>query len=125
MGRLREGSDVGAPDEQPQGSPRDLHPTSDIRFVIVEVSKLEERVAGLVAALEKLAPTFEKALEKHAADVKERVGEIRADGKENHDKLIEIEKSFSFVKGALWVFGGLFTIALVVIGVVLRAKLGG
>ena len=43
----RKPSDVGAPrDTGPP--PRDLHPTSDIRFVIVQVAKLEERIGLLI-----------------------------------------------------------------------------
>lgn len=118
MGRWRD-SDEGAPEEQPQGNPRNLHPTSDIRFVIVEVAKLTERVDGLVVAVAGVAPGLEKALDRHAADVKERIGELKADSKEDRAKLVEIEKSMSFVKGAVWVLGGFFTLALVVIGSVL------
>lgn len=37
------------PDEFPQVTPRDLHPTSDIRFVIVEVTKLSTLVERLIS----------------------------------------------------------------------------
>jgi hypothetical protein len=37
------------PDEFPQVPPRDLHPTSDIRFVMVEVAKLSTLVERLIA----------------------------------------------------------------------------
>lgn len=120
----RQPSGEGSPQELAKGSPRDLHPTSDIRFVIVEVSKLAERVEGLAAAVEKVAPGLERALDKHAADVKERTTELKADAKEDRGKLTEIEKSMSFVKGAIWVLGGFFTLALVVIGAVLAKLLG-
>lgn len=91
-------TDEGAPREQPQGTPRDLHPTSDIRFVMTEVAKLTERIDNLI----------------------ERVGDMKGASKETSDKLVDIEKSIAFVKGAVWVFGIFFSIALVVIGVVLR-----
>ncbi len=96
----RRGSE-GAPQELPQGSPRDLHPTSDIRFVIVEVAKLTERIDHLI----------------------DRHSELKSDAKETHGKLIEIEKSISFVRGAIWVFGGIFALALVILGAVVAWKL--
>ena len=122
MGRARGGSDEGVPRDEPQGQPRDLHPTSDIRFVIVEVSKLEERVSGLTSAVEKLPSSFEKAFDRHAADVKDQITELKSDSKEHRNNVHDIQKSISFVKGAMWVFGGLFTIALIIMGILLRAK---
>jgi hypothetical protein len=94
---------VDTPQEFAQVAPRDLHPVADIRLVITDVAKLTERIDNLI----------------------ERVGDLKADGKETRDRLFSIEKSISFVKGAMWVLGGLFTIALVVIGVLLRSKIGG
>jgi hypothetical protein len=101
-GRRAGPSDQGAPGELPQGSPRDLHPTSDIRFVITEVAKLTERIDNLI----------------------DRVGDLKSDGKETRDRLFSIEKSISFVKGAVWVLGGFFALSLVVIGVLLRKAIG-
>ena len=40
---------TGAPHEFPAEAPRDLHPTSDIRFVIYEVGKLTTAVERLSA----------------------------------------------------------------------------
>lgn len=37
-----------SPEDFPQTTPRDLHPTSDIRFVIVEVAKLSTLVERLI-----------------------------------------------------------------------------
>jgi hypothetical protein len=36
------------PEDFPQTSPRDLHPTSDIRFVMIEVAKLSTLVERLI-----------------------------------------------------------------------------
>ena len=100
MARVRSDSDQGSPVNEPQGTPRELHPTSDIRFVMIEVAKLTERIEHMV----------------------KKQDELKADGRETRDRLFEIEKGVSFVKGAMYVLGGLFTLALVVIGVLLRAK---
>lgn len=40
---------TSTPSEFPQGTPRDLYPTSDIRFVMVEVGKLTANVEHLIA----------------------------------------------------------------------------
>src|SRR5438045_2809631 len=100
--RGRGRSEEGEPRDEPRGPPRDLHPTSDIRFVIVEVSKLTERVDNLAQALAKLPLDLDRTLEKHAADVKERIGELKTDGKETRKDVHDIQKSISFVKGAIW-----------------------
>jgi K+/H+ antiporter YhaU regulatory subunit KhtT len=102
--------------------PRELYETSDIRFVMRETATLTERIEGLTRTIDKLAPAFEKALEKHAADVKERLGDLKADHKITADKVVEIEKKVAFVKGAMWLLGGLFALAVVVAGLV--AKFG-
>lgn len=88
----------GPPEDEPRGQPRELHPTSDIRFAITEIAKYGERVDNLADKI---------------SDLKAEIG--KAD-----DRLDSIEKGISFVKGAMWVFGGVFTLALVVIGVLLR-----
>ena len=36
------------PDDFPQTTPRDLHPTSDIRFVMIELAKLSTLVERLI-----------------------------------------------------------------------------
>lgn len=97
------GTGQEAPPEEPQSSPpRDLYATSDIRFVMTEVAKFGERIDNLA----------------------ERLADLKSDGKETRDRLLEIEKGISFVKGAMWVFGGLFAIALVVVGVLFRSLFG-
>lgn len=87
-------SGPGSPDELPQGSPRDLHPTSDIRFVMVEIGKLTSTVDGLV-----------KSVDKHG------------------DKLDDITGKVDFLKGAAWVIGGILTILVIAIGWYFAGKL--
>jgi hypothetical protein len=74
---------------------------ADIRLVIADVAKLEERIGGLTTAVEKLGPAFEKALEKHAAEVKERIGDIKTDAKETRDKLDLVRTDIATFKGAM------------------------
>ncbi len=102
MAKTPSKADQGVPTAEPQGTPRDLYPTSDIRFVMMEVAKLTERLDHLI----------------------KNQDELKAGGRETRDRLFEIEKGISFVKGAMWVLGGLFALTLVVVGVILRASLG-
>ena len=111
--------DQGAPRELPQGTPRDLHPTSDIRFVMTEVAALTERVNGLITTVDKLTPAFEKALDKQSADVKERIADLKADGTKTRDKLVEVEKNISSFEGSVRVFGKIYALALVVVAALL------
>lgn len=71
------------PQDFAQGTPRDLHPTSDIRFVMVEVGKLTANVERLIA-----------------------------DVKSQGDKLDEIKDRTNFIKGAMWI-GGLGLAAII------------
>lgn len=110
-----QGVDV-PPNEFAQVAPRDLHPTSDIRFVMTEVAKLTTRVDGLVASFEKLSPTFEKAIDRHAGDTKERFVELKSEAKETREKLQDVKESIATFKGAMKIFGGLYALALIVFG---------
>ena len=94
-------SEQGSPTDEPRGTPRDLHPTSDIRFAITEIAKYGERIDNLA----------------------EKIAEMKADVAGADGRLDQIEKGISFVKGAVWVFGGLFAITLVGFGVVLTVIL--
>jgi hypothetical protein len=114
-------TDSDIPRDFAEVPPRDLHATSDIRFVMRETATLRERVDGLTKAIDNLGPSFEKALEKHAADMKERATDLKVDLKATDAKVSDIEKAVSFVKGALWVLGGLFAVAVVLLGVIARA----
>lgn len=48
MAKKKPSSNQTPPSDFPQSPPRDLHPTSDIRFVIAEVSKLSAHVERLI-----------------------------------------------------------------------------
>ena len=56
---MSENSDAGQGTSGPPpisasvGPPRDLHPTSDIRFVIWQMSKMDERITELVGEIKK------------------------------------------------------------------------
>lgn len=106
------------PEEFPQTPPRDLYATSDIRFVMRETSALGERIDNLKDAVEKLTPIFEKALDRHSADLKERIADLKSDLKCTDGKVADMEKTVAFTKGVTRVLGGLFAIALVLLGVI-------
>ena len=108
------------PRSLPQTEPTELFPSNNIRFVMFEVAKLVERVDHLSSAIEKLPASFEKAIEKLGADQKERHSELKSDHKDTRDKVSKIESSVSFVRGAAWVFGGLFAILVVIVGVLAK-----
>lgn len=72
------------PTDYPQVTPRDLHPTSDIRFVITEITKLSILVDRLIKDVGKL--------------------EEKVDG---------VRHQVTFVKGALWVIGGVMAVVAV------------
>jgi len=119
MPRARD--EQGAPREEPQGTPRvrDLHDTSDIRFVMVELGRLTERLDVLTSAIEKQSAAFEKASEKQTADFKERFVEVRSDAKEVRDKLHEVDKSIATFKGGLKIIHLLYAAGLVLMSVFL------
>jgi hypothetical protein len=73
--------EVEAPEDFAQVAPRDLHRTSDIRFVIIEVTKLATLVERLVTDVAGL-------------DV----------------KVDDLRHKVTFVKGALWVMGIVLTV---------------
>jgi hypothetical protein len=59
-GGVAGGSATPSDDQIPQVTPRDLHPTSDIRFVMVELGKLTSTTSRLVADVEKLDTHIQK-----------------------------------------------------------------
>lgn len=107
------------PQEFPATTPDELFPTNNIRFVMWETAKLTERVDGLTNAVEKLGPGFEKALDRHTADLKERLADLTATSKQHAKELGEVKSSIDTFKGAMKVLGGVYTFALVVMGAVL------
>jgi hypothetical protein len=66
------------PEEFPQTNPRDLYATSDIRFVMLKIGELMTKVDTLLVNVEKQG-----------------------------DKIDKLEHKVTFVKGAMWVIGGM------------------
>jgi hypothetical protein len=92
--RPSDAPEVTAPSDFPAVTPRDLHPTSDIRFVIHELGKLTSQVERLI------------------------------DDVDSHGKKIgEVKDAITFVKGALWVIGAFVTFATAIIGLILSGKI--
>ena len=87
-------NEVIAPSDFPATTPRDLHPTSDIRFVIHELGKLTSEVGNLV-------------------------GTVKSHG----EKIGEVKDAISFVKGALWVIGLAALLVGSIIGLIMSGKI--
>jgi hypothetical protein len=104
-----------SPADFPQTTPRDLHDTSDIRFVMRDVATLTERIDALTKAVEKIGPSFEKALDKQMVDMKERFSELKAEIKESNGKQVEIKSSIDTFKGGMKVLGWVYALALTVV----------
>lgn len=75
------------PEEFPEVAPRDLYATSDIRFVMLKLGELMTKVDALIGKVDKQG-----------------------------DKIDALEHKVTFVKGAMWVMGGL--LALIGIAIV-------
>lgn len=106
------------PGELPQVTPRELHPTSDIRFVMLETQKLATLVDRLVTDVRALEAKVDPGqISRLADDLKE----VKADLKEVKGKVSAVEHSMSFVKGASWVVGILFAALLAIGGLTLNA----
>ena len=90
------GSDPGSgpPPSAQSGPPVELYPMTDIRFVILRIGELSSKVDRLVADV---------------ADQNKKLGEVR-------DKI-------TFVRGAVWVLGGLMTLLTVGLGWYLKEHL--
>ena len=69
------------PEDFAQANPRDLYATSDIRFVMLKIGELMTKVDSLI-------------------------GKVDRQG----DKIDALEHKVTFVKGAMWVMGGLIAI---------------
>ena len=82
------------PQEFPQTAPRDLYATSDIRLVMLEIGKMMTKVEDL-----------RTIADKHGT------------------KLDDLSHKVAFVKGAMWVIGGLITVGLLILGWYLSGKL--
>lgn len=104
---------ASTPDDFPQVEPQELFPSNNIRFVMWEVAKLTERVDALAKSIDGIGPAFEKALDKHSSDVKERLGEMKTDGKTSSDKVANLKESIDSFKGAMKVLGGIYALVLI------------
>lgn len=89
------------PSDFAQTTPRDLHPTSDIRFVMVELGKLTANVDSLISSQEKFGSRIDK------------LGE----------KIDSLEHKVTFVKGAIWVIGPIVLALAVIAGWYFTGKL--
>lgn len=85
---------VTVPSDFPAVAPRDLHPTSDIRFVIHELGKLTSQVERLIT-------------------------DVEGHGK----KIGEVKDAITFVKGAIWVVGGVIAVVSAIVGLMMSGKL--
>lgn len=83
-----------SPDEFPQTTPRDLHPTSDIRFVMLSIGELGAKVDALIKSSDEHGP-----------------------------KIDDLRQKVSFVKGAMWVFGAILAVLAVIVGYYLAGNL--
>lgn len=72
-----------SPEDFPQVPPatQDLHPTSDIRFVMREMATLEERVSNLNTTVVQIEDRLQKAVERMSGDLKERISDLKEAGK--------------------------------------------
>ena len=75
-----------SPQDFPQTTPQDLYPTSDIRFVMLRIGGLSTKVDLLLES-----------------------------SKGHGDKIDDLRLKVSFVKGAIWVFGGLFAVLIIAV----------
>lgn len=80
--------ELGTPDttptDFPQTAPRDLHATSDIRFVMLSIGQLGAKVDTLI-----------KSVDEHGA------------------KIDDLRQKVSFVKGAVWVMGAVLALLVI------------
>ena len=94
--RSRGSSDESGPPPEASGAPfKELYPVADIRFVLVEIGKLTTQVQRLIT-----------------------------DTSKHGDKIDEVRHQISFVKGALWVIGGLLVIFGAISVWYLKEKIG-
>ncbi len=77
---------TAVPHDFAEAPPRDLYATSDIRFVMLKLGELMTKVDALIGKVDKQG-----------------------------DKIDSLEHKVTFVKGAMWVIGGLLAILSVAV----------
>lgn len=82
------------PSSFPEVTPRDLYPTSDIRFVMLRIGELTTKVDTLISSVDK-----------------------------HGDKIDDLRHKVSFVKGAMWVIAGLLGFLVLAVGWYFSGKL--
>lgn len=100
------------PGELAQSPPRDMQPTSDIRFVMIELAKLSAQVERLISDVKDLSGKVDPGQTTRLVD----------DVKGMKDKIDEVQHTVSFVKGAMWVIAGLFGLVVALGGLYLNSK---
>ena len=83
-------SQEGTPPEPPAGTPTAARPMLDHSFTLQAIMDLKGTVASLATKVDRLIDDTSK----------------------HGDKIDAIRQQISFVKGALWVIGGLMTLAI-------------
>jgi hypothetical protein len=82
----REG-EASVPHEFAESTPRDLYATSDIRFVMLKLGELMTKVDQVLVSVDKQG-----------------------------EKIDALQHKVSFVKGAMWVLGGLLGVLVLIAG---------
>jgi hypothetical protein len=95
--RISQGASVGPPAEAPAGTPA-ATPMTDHSFTLQAVMDLKGTVASLATKVDRL---------------------IEDVGKQG-DKIDTVQHQISFVRGAVWVIGGLLAIALAAAAIYVR-----
>ena len=94
------------PDEYAQVTPRNLHPTSDIRFVITEIATLTAQVTRLIDDVRDLNAKVDPGQTTRLVD----------DVKSVKDKLDEVRHTVTFVRGAMYVIAGIMGVVVLIAG---------
>ena len=87
-----------------------------------ETARLTERVEGLTKAIESLGTGLDRSFDKHGAEMKERLGEIKSDLRDNAGKIDKLEDQVSRVKGAMYAIGVIFTVLAAIAAIIVKLK---
>lgn len=95
-------SGEGPPTSFPEGPPSSM--PWDHSFTLQAVMQMQKDLGVLGEKIERM---------------REDLGELKGDGKETRDQLVEVQRSMSSAQGAMKILGGVFALALVIIAAVL------